>query len=1127
MSGRSLPFSIALLILLVVVLGSARLEPLYAQAVGATVTGTTVDSSGAAIAGAQISCKELATGIVRQTVSDTAGFYTLPNLAPGTYTVTATAAGFSTEIRSNFTLTVGQREELNITMQVGQVNQHVEVSGEAPAVETTSSEISAVVNSTTIVDLPLNGRSWTDLTILQRGVSVIETTSGETVSGSCNRGCGVQLSINGGRPQQNNYRIDGVSINDQFNAGPGSQAGGGNLGVDAIQEYSVITDNQSAEYGREAGGVINAITRSGTNEFHGTGFEFLRNSALDARNFFDPASGPPEFRRNQFGGSIGGPIQKGKTFFFFAYEGLRQSLGTTVQDIVPSANAHMGILSTGNVVVDPAIQLALELYPVPNGPLITPDQGPYSFTSIDVTSENFYNARIDRTFSAQDSINGTYQFDRAVGSFPDSFGNQLLGNITQRQLATIAETHIFNSEFLNTARFGYTRFTAPIGISLGAINPAADNPESATVPGVQGQAAITLGSGFTANPGGVGAQASSFNFFNTYQVYDDLFLTKAKHSLKFGFAFEHDQQNYDNSTQTGGTWAFGGLTKFLENEPTSISAQVPGTVTPRHIHQSIIGTYIQDDYRIRPSLTLNLGLRYEMSTVPYETDGKVSNLPNLANLAPTLGNPYWQNPTYKNFEPRIGFAWSPFHDNKTSVRGGFGIFDVLPLYYEITSQGAQAQPFFEVGSATFPIPAVPPLPGAGLFPTLGYSQVAGNPLTFRGTQFMDSPKRNYVEQWNLDFQHQLTSNLSVSVGYVGTRGVHMVTKTTEADIVEPTLSSAGWLWPASISKAPIPAKVVNGDCIPSGGKQRINPCFGNIKATYWLSGSNYNGMVTQIEKRMAHGFYIQGSFTWAKSLDDTSSVAEGNGFSNSIGGPDLFVLNGGRFPTLIPGLDYGPSDFNIGKILVINGIWDLPGPHSTERLVSLVGKGWQLSGIFRMNNGEPFTPTWGTSGNVTGGYGSTNNGFVDRVSGPGCDTATRPQDPVHYVNSSCFTLPTAPSMAFWTAECDTTSKIYGNPLTTEPFPDCFNLRGTARRNSLVGPGLVNLDFSAFKNTYVTERLNIQFRVEVFNIANRANFAPPASTDLFGANGLPIATEGRITSTAAAAREIQFGLKLIF
>jgi hypothetical protein len=1118
MMGGLKRITVAGVVMVALFLAAGSFATLSAQVVGATLTGTISDASGGAIAGAQISCKNLATSVTREIVSDSAGFYTLPNLAAGAYTVTVTAAGFTTQVRSDFTLTVGQSEELNMTMTVGQVAQKVEITGEASAVETTSSEISAVVNPATIVDLPLNGRSWTDLTELQRGVSVITTTSsdveaGQGAGGSCNRGCGVQYSINGGRPQQNSYRIDGVSINDQFNAGPGSQANGGNLGVDAIQEYSVITDNQSAEYGREAGGVINAVTTSGTNDFHGTAFEFLRNSALDSRTFFDPAGDIPPFRRNQFGGSLGGPIQKGKTFFFVSYEGLRQFLNTSTPVIVPSPNARMGILATGNgcttaggciVPVNPSIVTALNLYPTCSTLVAgSPNESLCTLVLPDVTSENFLDARVDRTFSTNDSLAGTFQFDKAKAAFADGFDNQTLGNLTQRLLASIAETHVFSSSLVNTAHFGFTRFTAPIGISLGAINPADNATTISTVGAPVGMSVLSISGGFTSNPGGHDAQASSFNFFNTYQFYDDLFLTKGKNSIKFGFAFEHDQQIYDNSTQTGGTWAFSSLEQFLLDEPTSLSSQIPGTLKPRRIHQSIVGTYIQDDYRFRSNLTFNLGLRYEMSTVPHEQSGEVSNLALLYQPSPTLGNPYWKNPTYRNFEPRIGFAWDPFHDGKTSVRGGFGMFDILPLYYEITSQGAQAQPFFEVGAGSFN--GTTP----GLFPTVGYAQLAGVTSSFRGTQFQDDPKRNYVEEWNLDLQRQLTPSLSVSAGYVGTRGVHMVTKTTEDDIVEPTLTSAGWLWPGPFGTAGVDTK-----------NQRINTNFGDIKATYWLGDSDYNGLVTQIQKRMSHGFYIQGAFTWSKSLDDTSSVAEGNGFTNSIGGPDLFDIDHSPFPTLIKNLDYGPSDFNVGRTLWINGVWIIPGPESAHGVVKLVAKGWQVSGIFRASDGAPFTPTWGTSGNVTGGFGSTNNGFVDAL--PDCKT-TNPQDTVHYVNISCFTLPVAPDMAFWNANCD--PKLTGTIVET--FPTCVNLRGTARRNSLVGPGLVNLDFSAFKNTYVTEKLNVQFRVEAFNIANRSNFLPPSSTDLFSSTGTPVGTVGRITSESTTAREIQFGVKLIF
>ena len=417
MGGGSL--RIALLMLLIVGVSVWAPVPVSAQVVGATLTGTVSDSSGAVIAGAQVSIKELATGVTREVTTDSAGLYSAPNLPAGKYDVAVTASGFSTQLRTGLTLTVGAQQQVNLVLTVGQINQKVQVSGEAPAVETVSSEISAVVSPATIVDLPLNGRSWTDLTELQRGVSVITTTSsdveaGQGAGGSCNRGCGVQYSINGGRPQQNSYRIDGVSINDQFNAGPGSQANGGNLGVDAIQEYSVITDNQSAEYGREAGGVINAVTTAGTNDFHGTAFEFLRNSALDSKTFFDPTTTKiPPFRRNQFGGSLGGPIQKGKTFFFVAYEGLRQYLNTSTPIIVPSASARMGTLAiwkwlsttaTGcQVTVNPSIVTALTLFPTcPTLVAGFPPTRRYALWFCPTSpAENFVDARVDRTFSPE------------------------------------------------------------------------------------------------------------------------------------------------------------------------------------------------------------------------------------------------------------------------------------------------------------------------------------------------------------------------------------------------------------------------------------------------------------------------------------------------------------------------------------------------------------------------------------------------------------------------------------------------------------------------------------------------------------------------------------------------------
>jgi len=317
----------------------------YAQVSGATLSGTVTDSSGAVIPNAQVAILDVSTGVTRTVTTGGAGFYTAPNLLPGIYEIRATAPGFSTQVHRGITLTVGAEQALDIKMQVGQVSQTVEVTTEAPTVELTSSTLSAVVNATTVRELPLNGRSWTDLATLQPGVNQIVTMQAynDGGSGRGNRGFGSQITIAGARPTQNNYRLDGVSINDYANGAPGSVLGG-NLGVDAIQEFSVLTGNYSAEYGKTSGGVVNAITRSGTNQFHGSAYEFIRNSALDARNYFDAATIPP-FRQNQFGVSAGGPIIKNNTFIFGDYEGIRESKGVTTSNVVPSTNARNGILN--------------------------------------------------------------------------------------------------------------------------------------------------------------------------------------------------------------------------------------------------------------------------------------------------------------------------------------------------------------------------------------------------------------------------------------------------------------------------------------------------------------------------------------------------------------------------------------------------------------------------------------------------------------------------------------------------------------------------------------------------------------------------------------------------------------
>ena len=466
----------------------------------------------------------------------------------------------------------------------------------------------------TVRELPLNGRSWTDLAALQPGVSTIQTQPTFAVGADRgNRGFGQQLTISGARPQQNNYRLDGISLNDYANGAPGSVLGG-NLGVDAIQEFSVLTSNYSAEYGKTSGGVVNAITRSGTNDFHGSAYEFLRNSALDARNYFeDPTAGKAPFKRNQFGGGVGGPIVKNKTFFFADYEGIRQAKGISNVDFVPSADARNGNLQSGTVTVDPGVQKYLALYPVPS--CTGADICQFVYNANQVVNENFVTTRIDHRFSEKDSLFGTYLYDKTPYTSPDSYGNVGLGSLTSRQIVAVEETHSFTPGFVNAIRFGYNHERVDNNASVTAINPVAADASLGAFAG-RNASVVTVG-GLTSMPGGVGGLPTYLYRWNTFQLYDDAFITRGKHSIKFGGAFERMFLQVEALTDPNGIWFFGNLQNFLTNVPSKFQGGIASSLTPRNLRQNIFGAYIQDDWRWKSNLTLNLGLRYEMTSHDY------------------------------------------------------------------------------------------------------------------------------------------------------------------------------------------------------------------------------------------------------------------------------------------------------------------------------------------------------------------------------------------------------------------------------------------------------------------------------------------------------------------------------
>jgi hypothetical protein len=1080
--------------LMFVISGLLFVPRIRAQVSGATLSGTVADPSGARVSNAQVAVQDAATGITRTVKTDTEGFYIVPNLQPDTYKITVAAIGFSTVEQTDVTLTVGSQQVLNFRMAVGEVSQKVAVTAEAPVVELASSSIGSEVDSASVRELPLNGRDWTQLALLQPGVTSMGSLQLSTNGFSRgNRGFGTQMSISGGRPQQNNFRLDGISVNDYVNSGPGSVLGIA-LGVDAIAEFTVVSSNYSAEYGRTSGGVVNAISRAGSNQIHGTSYYFFRDSHMDARNYFDPVTGAPAFHRNQYGGSVGGPIKKDRTFFFVDYEGLGQDLGVSTPDVVPSAQARLGNIhnSSGTpitVTVSPLVQPYLAFWPTPTTLLGTGDTGTVDVITQRSNSEYFVAGRIDQQFSASDSLSGTYQYDHGMATQPDNLDDVRDGSATTREYIILQENHIFTPRFTNAARAGFNRSTALNDYGVSAINPVAAN--FALGPDGHSAAPSIVVGGIASLTSGLITEPSTVFHYNDYQFYDDAFFTKGIQSLKFGFAAERMQDNTgQNVGIIAGQYKFGTLSNFLQDLPSSFRGNTTrGRV--EYLRQDIFGGYLQDDIRFAPNLTVNLGLRYEMSTVPTEKFNALANIGTLT--APTihLGNPYFNNPTERNFEPRVGLAWDPFRDGKTSIRAGFGMFDVLPLVYEYEILAIGTAPFVNTVNETNL--------AANYFPYAAYTEAQTLAGAARVSYIQDDPKRNYVLQWNLNVQRELAPNLAMTVSYVGNRGVHQPFRADDGDTVQPQLTSAGFLFP-----------------YPVGSGTRINPNFGRADVLSWTNNTFFDALEVQVVKQMSHSFQIQASYTWGKAIDLGSGSTHGDPFENSISSDWFF-----------PGyqkLDRGISDFNVAQHIVTSYIWDLPGVRTSSHIISTALGGWELGGIVTANTGLPITPQMAPDPYGTGS--TLSYAFPNRLVGPGCKTGST-GNPKQYFNLNCYTLPTAPNS--FASQCATFKGAVAPAPSGQVY--CSNLLATYGRNSVIGPGFVDVDFSVLKNfpiKRISENFNAQFRAEMFNIMNHANFnAPTDNEEIFNASGAPISSAGLIDATANTSRQVQLALKLIW
>ncbi len=1150
--------AVGTLILLFLLLTSL---PASGQVAGGAITGTVTGESGAVMPGVNVSVKEVTTGLVRSATTNTAGLYNVADLSAGSFEMTVSASGFVSQIWTSITVTAGVERVLNVTMKAGKAEPAVRVVAPPALVSEPCPSTCGSANTATVRDTPLNGRDWAALATLQAGVSSVQNGSA-TGGGNMDRGFGAAVSISGSRPDENAYILDGISINDYANGAPGSVLGD-NLGIDAVQQVAVLGSDYPAEYGRTAGGVISVETAKGSDAFHGSVYEFLRNSALDARNFFDPAQIPP-FKRNQFGGSAGLPIKKGRTFIFGDYEGLRQSLGVTTVNTVPSAAARNGTLTFSDpsqfpancaptavtnqcqVAVDPQIAkfLAANFFPLPTDPVQPGSNvGIFRFSAQEITTENYGTARFDHKFTDHDSVYVTYTRDYSTTVQPGTYGELFSDLVSNRQAATVHEQHIFNPDMLNVAQIGATR---AVGIQgkvdhiTGAYQSVMTDHQYAFEPGgyagdIQSIPGVTSFAGAPTAEGFI--PSSRAMYWTTYQGGDYVAIVHGIHSIKFGGQFERMQDNEVSASNINGLFRFDSLAQFLTNQPSLFS----GTGTPLPldigIRQTLFGAFVEDDIKVRKTLTVNGGLRYEMVTVPGESHGLTSVLPSLGfpnppapSAAPVCGvntsgcsgvGPLFKNPTLRNFEPRLGFAWNP-NSGKTLFRGGFGIFDVLPLPYEFTLTFQRAAPF------TRTIVGVSPPPGSftmdPIAGSLAYQQFIGQTDTNLAYYADPQPKRNYVTQWNLSVAHELSSTLALTVGYVGSRGVHLPFRVDNIDMAIPTFTPVGYQWPCGPDGK---GNACAAGFLPGGTQaspqpnSKLNPNFGRINATLWQANSFYHAMQVDLAKRAGHGIQFHAAYTFGKSIDTLSASEADDSFPNGLFNQLFFDQRTTR----------GLSDFNVAQNLVLSATWEIPAPPKGSRFPEWAFGGWQLVGLYKASTGQPFTPIMG--GDPVGAL-LDETGEVPSVV-PGCNPINKnfKQDatPI-YVNINCFSPPSVP-----------TASLGSLPFSCAPFAGaatpapsgrtyCANLRGNLGRNSVIGPGLSKLDFSVFKNNHIrriSENFNAQFRAEIFNIFNRANFGSPTDNlATFDQNGVPqTQTAGLLDSTQTTSRQIQFALKLIW
>jgi hypothetical protein len=1049
-----------LYLMIPVILSGVVVSPLYAQGDSA-LWGIVTDSSSSAIPGATVTITNLETGTKRELATDESGQFSAPALPVGDYEIAASKSGFRTDRRASINLVVGQREEVDLQLQVGDVRQTIEVPSFSTVVQITTEDISGLVGERQVKDLPLNGRSYDQLLTLNPGI-INYTSQRAGGNGASNSVVGNMFAVSGRRPQENLFLLNGVEFTSasEINNTPGGVSGQ-LLGVDAVREFAVVKDAYGAKYGKRPGAQINIVTANGTNAFHGAVYEFLRNSALDARNYFDYGS-IPHFERNVFGASGGGPIVKDKSFVFANYEGFRQTLGLSDLTLVPDATSRANAVAS--------VQPLLALWPVANGPEILTSTGAPSgiaeaFSNpLQHIREDFGTARFDQVFSTNDTLAIVYTGDDSEAHSPTSNPISFVNVSLREQVVSFSETHIFSPSVVNSATFGFSRgdfyFNSGTTVALpGWIH--SNQPVGALVVG----GGTTLNGASQISNGGTNAGSNLTAVRNLFSGSDQLSLTHGKHLLSLGAWVQRVQANDALLQDQYGQASFSNLQTFLQGK-VSTYTYAPN-YTPLGWRSLESAIYAEDTIHLNSSLELRIGFRAEFTNGWNEVNGRASNYTFdkngvIASQPLVGGSAFTDNRAKFLPAPRLGLAWSPFASKKTILRAGFGTYYALldNLSYRLDQNG----PFNTVS-------AVKNIAFSSIAPDAVYP---GSKAVPSGVQ--PDLRTPTVESWTLKVEQQITPSTSIGVSYIGSHGYHELLS-VDANLPTPTIC------PASPCPSSYPAGTLY---YPTNAALQNNTVW---NTTHWFSQgvSSYNGLEVDVNRRLGHGLQFRGVYTFSKALDD------GDNMNTSVAtNSPAFVAN-----PLNPKADYGRASFDVRHAAVINATYDLPferGQNSNKNpWIGIILANWQVSAIETIQSGLPFTPQLS--------YNPSNDG----------DT----RNPVRPSINPNFIGPVILGGA----------NQYFNPNAfIQPLPGTY---GNLGRNTLNAPGLVSTDIAIARKFSLTERLNLQFRAEIFNLFNHTNFNAPNPVVYAASTGGPSPTAGVITATATSSRQVQFGLKLLW